>query len=360
MVPPPCSEPHCISGGFEITIAVIRSILGKTMRRRDFIKAIASSPVAAWPSGAHAQQPEHLRRIGVLMAFAESDPATQEYVSSFKRGLSDAGWVEGRNLAIEYRWNVVDAVRAKTYAAELSQLQLDAILAVGGASMTALHALNGTTPIVFVLITDPIAQGFVKSLARPGGNITGFTTLELTMGGKWLEVLRELQPGLSRVSVIFAPEVNSYADLLIKPMQAMETSTKIVIVPAPIRNESDIDTVIREMHRASDAFVVLQDAYTVAKRRIIIDRGNQAGICGIFPTPLFVRDGGLISYGPDLGDQFARAASYIDRILRGAPAGDLPVQQPVKFKLVINFKTSKALGFAIPQTLQTAADEVIE
>ncbi len=180
------------------------------------------------------------------------------------------------------------------------------------------------------------------------------------MGGKWLEILRELQPVLSRVSVIFAPNINSYADLLIKPMQAMEASTKIVTVPAPIRTESDIDTVIREMNRASDAFVVLQDAYTVAKRRMINDKGHQAGICGMFVTPLFVRDGGLISYGPDLGDQFARAASYIDRIMRGAPAGDLPVQQPVKFKLVINLKTSKALGFAIPQTLQSAADEVIE
>jgi len=329
------------------------------MRRRQFLVLLGNA-VVSWPLAAHAQQTEHLRRIGVLMAFAEGDSLTQEYISSFRRGLSDAGWVEGRNLRIEYRWNVVDAVKAKTYAAELSQLQLDAILAVGGASTTALRALNGTMPVVFVLITDPIAQGFVQSLARPGGNMTGFTTLELTIGGKWLEVLRELQPGLSRVSVIFASEVNSYADLLIKPMQAMETSTKMVIVPAPIRNESDIDAIIREMHRESDAFVVLQDAYTVAKRRMIIDRGNQAGICGIFPTPLFVRDGGLISYGPDLSDQFARAASYIDRILRGAPAGDLPVQQPVKFKLVINLKTAKALGFAIPETLQIAADEVIE
>jgi putative tryptophan/tyrosine transport system substrate-binding protein len=328
------------------------------MKRRDCLKFLGGA--AAWPLAAHAQQPQRVRRIGVLMNFAETDTATQQYLGQFKRGLAAAGWVEGQNLAIDYRWNVTHASRAKTYAAELLQHQPEVILSSGSVAMDALRDPSRTIPVVFVLVTDPVAQGFVANLPRPGGNTTGFSSLELSLGGKWLEVLRDLVPELARVSVIFAPEVNSYASFLIRPMQELEPSVKVTTSAAPVRTEQDIETAMGALAGEGGAFVVLQDAFTVAKRRTVVGAANRSRVRGIYPTPVFVRDGGLVSYGPDLSDQFLRAASYVDRILGGAKVGDLPVQQPVKFQLVLNLKTAHVLGATVPPTLLARADEVIE
>jgi putative ABC transport system substrate-binding protein len=328
------------------------------MRRRAFIAALGGA--VALPLSAGAQPSDRVRRIAMLMNFSDADPATRQLVDQFRRGLADAGWVEGRNLRIDYRWHVTDAARAQAYASELLQAGPEVILASGGVSMEALKSLNRTTPVVFVLITDPVAQGYVSNLARPGGNTTGFASQELSIGGKWLELLRELVPSLSHVAVVYAPDVNSYAPLLVRPMQALEGPARATTAPAPVRSAEDIEKVIQGLDGSSGAFVVLQDAYTVAQRKLIIELAARQKVCGMYATPIFVRDGGLAMYGPDVRDQFARAASYVDRILRGAQAGDLPVQQPVKFQFILNLKTAKILGLSIAPTLLARADEVIE
>jgi putative ABC transport system substrate-binding protein len=328
------------------------------MRRRNFIGMLGGA--ATWPLAARAQPTERVRRIALLMNFSDADPATRQFVDQFRRGLADAGWIEGRNLNIEYRWHVTDAARAQTYASELLQTKPDVILASGGVSMEALKSPTRTTPVVFVLITDPVAQGYVPNLARPGGNTTGFASQELSIGGKWLELLRELVPNLSQVAVLYGPDVNSYAPLLVRPMQALEGSARAITAAAPVRSAQDVEKVIQGLHGGSGAFVVLQDAYTVAQRKLIIELAARQKVCGLYATPIFVKDGGLATYGPDVRDQFLRAASYVDRILRGAQAGDLPVQQPVKFQFILNLKTDQALGLNLAPTLLARADEVIE
>ena len=330
------------------------------LRRREFITLLGGA-AAAWPLAARAQQPTRPRRLGVLMNFAETDPVTQRYLAPLKRGLASAGWIEGQNLIVDYRWSVTDAERAKTHAAALLQLEPDVILSSGSVSMVALHAINKTTPVVFLLVSDPVAQGFVSNLARPGGLTTGFSTLEFSIGGKWLELIRDLVPGVARVAVMFAPEVNPYATLLVRAMESAGAAFSVEIHAAPLRTATEIEARLSELHRGSPgALMVLQDAFTIANRKLIIELANRMQIGGIYVNPLFVREGGLASYAPDLSNQFGQAAPYVDRILRGEKPGDLPIQQPTKFELAINLKTAKALGLEVPQTLLARADEVIE
>ena len=330
------------------------------LKRREFLSLIGSA-AGTWPLAARAQQTARPRRLGVLMNFAETDPVTQRFLGPLKRGLASAGWLEGQNLSVDYRWGVTDAERAKNHAAALLQLEPDVILSSGSVSMAALHATNKTTPVVFLLVSDPVAQGFVSNLARPGGLNTGFSTLEFSIGGKWLELIRDFLPSVARVAVMFGPEVNPYATLLVQAMETAGTAFNVATQSAPLRTAIEIEARFGSLHRESlSAFIVLQDAFTVANRKTIIDLANRLRICGIYANPLFVREGGLASYAPDLSNQFGQAASYVDRILRGEKPGDLPIQQPTKYELAINLKTAKALGIEAPPTLLARADEVIE
>jgi putative tryptophan/tyrosine transport system substrate-binding protein len=327
------------------------------MKRREFLGLVGVA--AAWPLTARAQ-PKQTRRVGVLMNFAESDPVTHHYLLPFRHALEAAGWTEGRNLVIDYRWDIRNAEGAKANASELLSLNPDAILSSGAVSLAALYEATRSVPVVFVLVSDPVTLGFLPSLARPGANITGFASLEFSIGGKWIQLLREILPGLSRIAVFFAPQVSPYAEPLIKATIPIATAASVGVEPVPLRTSADIEPAINSLRTVSDGMVVLQDAFTISNRNSIIRLANEKGMRALYSTSNYVRAGGLISYGPDLSHQFGQAATYVDRILRGEKPGDLPVQQPTKFELVINLKVAKTLGLDVPTSILLRADAVIE
>jgi putative ABC transport system substrate-binding protein len=326
--------------------------------RRQFAAALAS---AAWPITARAQQRESVRRIGVLSGFAVDDPEAQGRIAAFRQGMQEQGWSEGRNLQIEYRSAGPDSGRIKAFAAELVGTSPSVILALTSPSVAALREVTRTVPVVFVGIGDPVGQGFVASLARPGGNITGFTGFEFSLGEKWLGFLKELAPGVSRAAFLFHPELGPYHSSWLKSVEAAATALGVQMTAAPIRAAADVEAAISTIAALPNGGLVVQpDAYTIANRRLIIEFAARYRLPAVYAYPRDAAEGGLVSYGPDVHALFRRSASYIDRILNGEKPADLPVQQPLKYELVINLKTAKALGLTAPNALLISADKVIE
>jgi putative ABC transport system substrate-binding protein len=331
------------------------------MRRRELI-ALLGGAAAAWPLVARAQQPERMWRIGVVMGFAESDPQGQVRVAAFGEGLQKLGWAEGRNIRIDYRWATPDdAESMQRFAKELVALQPDLILSNNTPTTAALLQQTRAIPIVFAAVSDPVGSGFVASFPRPGGNVTGFTNVEPAMAGKWLELLKEIAPRVARVAFLFNPATAPYAEYYLSPFKAAAASFALEAIAAPVRDTSELESAIAAMARAPNGgLVVMTDSFLVIHRAEITSLAARYGLPAAYPFRSFTELGGLLSYGIDPIDSFRRAATYADRILKGATPSELPVQAPVKFELVINLKTAKALGLNVPLHLQQRADEVIE
>jgi ABC-type uncharacterized transport system substrate-binding protein len=330
------------------------------MRRREFIILLGGGAAAAWPLAAHAQQSNRLRVVGVLLAMAPDDPEAQLRIKAFEAGLRELGWTEGRNLRLEYRWAVGDAALLRKQAAELVGLAPDLILATSTPVLAALRQ-EKTLPIVFVQVTDPIGGGFVPNLARPGGSLTGFTSFEFTIGSKWLEALKHVAPAVTRVALIFNPDTAPFAHLFWQPVEDAAPSFDVEPMQAPVRDVGEIERTIAAFARnANGGLMVLPDVSTTNHRDLIIALAARHRLPAVYPYRYFATSGGLMSYGTDLADVYRRAASYVDRILKGAVPGDLPVQAPAKFEFVINLKTANALGLTVPPRWLGRADEVIE
>lgn len=329
------------------------------MERRDFITLLASAAVA-WPLGARAQQADYARRIGVLMALAADDPEEQARLAAFLQELQKAGWVVGRNVQIDYRWSAGDANRSRRYAAELVALAPDAILGAGTLSLGPLLQATRVVPVVFVHATDPVGAGYVDSLARPGGNATGFTLFEYSTSGKWLELLRQIAPNVTRVAVLRDPTITGGIGQF-SAIQAITTSLGVEATPVNVRDDGEIEGAITVFARgANGGMIVTASGSAILHRKRIITLAARHKLPAIYFDRAFVTDGGLISYGANLRDQYRRAADYVDRILKGEKLADLPVQAPTKYEMVINLKTAKALGLTIPPSVLARADEVIE
>jgi len=330
------------------------------MRRRDFVRAIVGS-ATVWPLTLRAQQSERLRRIGVLTPYSESDPYAKAQFDAFVQGLAELGWSEGRNLRMDVRWAAGDLDRVRMYAKELVTLQPDVILVDSTPQTAALQRETSTIPIVFVVVSDPIGSGFVTGLPRPGGNMTGFSNQDPSMGGKWVELLREIAPNLSRVVAMFNPETAPFVrSYYLPPFEAAARSLKMEPMVALVHSDADIETAITSLGRESGGLVIMPDAFLLAHRASIISLAARNNVPAVSQTSLIPRDGGLISYGPDLADLYRRGADYVDRVLRGAKPSELPVQLPAKFEMAINVKTAKVLGLTVPASLLARADEVIE
>jgi len=330
------------------------------MRRRDLIKGLAA---VGWPLAAHAQQPvDRIRRIGVLIPFAESDAEAQTQVIAFREQLQRLGWTDGRNVRIDYRWAVGAVGLIRTFAKELVELQPDVILARATSATAALLQETRTIPIVFVVVSDPVGEGFVASMARPGGNCTGFTNIEASLGGKWVELLKEITPRVARIAVIFNPKTapggGSYYMRLVEDAAV---SIPAKVIATPVQDAAEIEHAIEAFTREPNGgLLVVPDVTTAFHRDLIITLAARHKLPAVYFNRYFVTSGGLVSYGVDFVDMYRRAASYVDRILHGAKPSELPVQAPVKFELVINLKTVKALGLTVPPMLLSRADEVIE
>jgi putative ABC transport system substrate-binding protein len=328
--------------------------------RREFISLLGGA-AATWPLAARAQQPERMRRIGVLMAFAESDREGQTFVAALREGLQKSGWTEDRNIRIDTRWAAGDTEAMQRLAKELVALQPDLILSANTPTTAALLQQTRTIPIIFVNVADPIGSGFVPSLSRPGGNITGFITMEPTMAGKWLELLKEIAQRVARVALLFNPATATYFDIYLKPFKAAALSFGVEGIAAPVHDSSNIESVLAAQGREPNGgLIVVPDAFLNAHREAITSLAARYRLPAVYPHRIFTDAGGLLSYGNALIDNYRRTASYVDRILKGEKPGELPVQIPVKFELVINLKTAKALGLEVPLFLQQRADEVIE
>jgi putative ABC transport system substrate-binding protein len=331
-----------------------------TLGRRELLVALGGA-VAAWPLAARAQQAERIRRIGVLMAVAESDADVRSGVALFQQSLQEFGWKDGRNIRIDYRWGDADADRIQALAKELVGLQPDVLVAHSTPSAKGLLQATRSVPIVFLTVTDPLGQGLVASLSHPGGNITGFSVFEFSLGTKWVEVLKQIAPGTRRVTAIFNPETAPYYGMYLRSIEAATSAIGVELIAAQVHSEDDISNIIRKVgSEPNGGLFVLPDSHNVVHRKRIIELSAQYRLPAIYYFRYFASDGGLISYGPDEMDLFVRTASYVDRILKGASASDLPVQQPIKFELVINLKTAKALGLNVPDRLLALANEVIE
>jgi putative ABC transport system substrate-binding protein len=313
-----------------------------------------------WPLAARAQQPDRVRRIGVLMLGEENEPGAKTMVSAFTQVLAGLGWIDGRNVRMDLRWGGGDTNRIRALAQELVALQPDIILVAGTQATAALQRETRTIPIVSLTAADPVAGGLVAGLNRPSGNITGFANYEATLGGKWVELLSEIAPGLKRAAIMFNPDVPG-PWIYMPALEAAARSLKVEPIIAPVHGDAEIETAIIAFGREQGSgLVVLPDGFMGAHRAPIILAATRNNVPAIFWNPDFARKGGLLSYGPDQVDIYRRAATYVDRILRGAKPGDLPVQFPTKFEMVVNLKTAKALGLAIPPSIMLRADEVIE
>jgi putative tryptophan/tyrosine transport system substrate-binding protein len=329
------------------------------MRRREFITLLGGAAVA-WPLTARAQQPGGMRRIGVLMAYAESDSEGEAYFVAFREGLQKVGWAEGRNIRIDTRWATPEVEAIQRPAKELVALQPDLILSHNTSTTAALLQQTRTTPIIFAAAGDPVGSGFVASFPRPGGNVTGFTTLAGSLGGKWLELLKEIASRVNRVAFLFNPATAPFAYFL-KPFRAAAASLAVEAIEAPVHEISELESVVAAQAREPNGgLVVMPGPFPLAHRGAFTSLAARYRLPAVYPYRFFSDIGGLLSYGNDLSDNFRRAASYVDRILKGAKPSELPVQAPDKFELVINLKTAKALGLDVSLQLQQRADEVIE
>jgi putative tryptophan/tyrosine transport system substrate-binding protein len=329
------------------------------MRRRNFIAGLAST-TAAWPVAARAQQSEPMRRIGVLMNVAADQPLGQPALAVFKQGLQQLGWNDGRNVRFDIRWGENDVDRVRKDATELVALSPDVILAVGTLSVAAVQRVTSSLPIVFVQVSDPVGAGFVDSLSRPGRNATGFMLFEYSLAGKWLELLKQIVPRLTHAGVLRDAE-NPAGIAQFGAIRTTASSLGIDVSPIGLRDAAEIERAIADFARsANGGLIVTSGAGVSIHRALIVSLAARYKLAAVYSDRLIVTSGGLISYGPELLDQFRRAAGYVDRILKAAKPTDLPVQAPTKFELAINLKTAKALGLTIPQSLQTSADEVIE
>jgi putative tryptophan/tyrosine transport system substrate-binding protein len=326
--------------------------------RREFVTLLAST--AAWPFAARAQRSERMRRIGVLMGLVANDPEAQSRVAAFENGLRELGWVKGRNLSIEYRW-AGDGNGLRDHAAELLAMEPDLILANTTPVTAALHKQSRGVPIVFTQVSDPVGQGFVSNLAHPGGNLTGITSFEFSIGTKWLEALKQTAPHVTRVLLMFNPQSAPFAELFLGPVEAAAPHLSVAPIRAAVRDTTDVDRVFDALAGESNAgLMVLPDISMTNYREAIVALAARHRVPAIYPFRYFAVSGGLMSYGTDLGEVSWRAASYVDRILKGEKPGELPVQAPTKYELVINLKTAKALGLDVSPTLLALADELIE
>jgi putative tryptophan/tyrosine transport system substrate-binding protein len=326
--------------------------------RREFITLLGGA--AAWPLAARAQQGERMRRIAVLMPFGEDDPDAQVNMSAFRQALQTLGWNDGRNVQIDYRWGRGDAERIKLHATDLVGRRPDAILVSSALVLQAVQHETHSTPIVFAQMSDPVASGFVESLARPGGNITGFTTSEFSLWGKLLEVLKEAAPRVVRAAVLFNPEQTPQAGMW-RAIEDVAPSVGVQLTSAGVRNAAEIEHAIEAFGRERNGgLIVLPSPPTIVHRALIVSLAARYELPAVYAFRHFVGEGGLMSYGISLPDQYRQAASYVNRILRGERPADLPIQQPTKFELVINLKTAMALGLEIPTSVLARADEVIE
>ena len=329
------------------------------MRRREFITFIGSV-AATWPPAARAQQGERVRRIGALMSRAADDPQGQAGLAAFKQGLEQFGWSDGRNVRVDTRWGEDDAERDRKYAAELVELGPDVILAIGSLSVTSLERVTQSLPIVFAAVGDPVAAGFVETPARPGGNTTGFMLFEYSLSGKWVELLKQIAPTVTRITVLRRANVPS-GSAEFAAIQAIAQPLGVEVSPVSIRDTADVERAAKSLsHSANNGLIVAPSASAWAHRDLIIALAAQYKLPAVYAYRVNAAAGGLISYGPDPIDQYRRAAGYVHRILNGEKPADLPVQAPTKYELVINLKTAKALGLTVPQSLLANADEVIE
>jgi putative ABC transport system substrate-binding protein len=327
------------------------------MKRREFVGLIGGA--AAWPLAVRAQQRERMRRIGVLTNHSESDRETQVWIGAFRQRLQELGWNEGRNIQFDYRWAAGDLNRLKSYATELVSLKMDATFGESTPVIAALQQATRTIPIVFVGGSNPVGSGFVASLSRPGGNITGFVSFEPATGGKWLETLREVVPGVAQAALIYNPQ--SHTGQYFQSIETAAQALAVKLVPTPFRDAAEIERAVNDFAREPNGgLLVLPDPSTGVHRDLIITLAARHRLPAVYPFRFFVVSGGLASYGIDRTDQYRKAAGYLDRILKGEKPGDLPVLAATKYELAINVKTAKALGLALPESLLARADEVIE
>jgi putative ABC transport system substrate-binding protein len=336
--------------------------LGADMRRREFIRLFGGA-AAGWPLAASAQQAARVRRVAAIMGGqnGDTDPEGRAWFLAFRKALKDLGWEEGHNFYIEYRWPAGDLDRIHTIAKEFVGLKPDVIFAGNTPSVVALLRETRSVPIVFTNLSDPVGTGVVGSLARPGGNATGFAAYEYSFTGKWVEMLKETAPAVTRVALLFNPETAPHAQHYLRFMKTSATQFGMEATAAPIRSINEMETAIEVQARSpGGGLVVLPDTYTFANRAPLIALTARYRLPAIYALRGQAVDGGLLSYGPDTADLYRRAASYVDRVLKGEKAGDLPVQNPIKYELVVNLKTAKALGLTVPPTLLATADEVIE
>jgi putative tryptophan/tyrosine transport system substrate-binding protein len=329
------------------------------MTRRELI-ALLGSTAAAWPLGARAQQPERMRRIGVHIPLAANDLIGQGRITAFLEELQQSGWIDGRNVRIDYRWSTGDDARIRKDAAELVALAPDLILATGSATVGALLQATRTIPVVFPIVIDPVGAGFVESLARPGGNATGFLLFEYGISGKWLELLKEIAPRVTRAAILRDLTIAAGSGQL-GAIQSVAPSFGVELSPFGVRDAGDIEhSIVAFARRPNSGLIVTGSPLALSHRDLIVTLAAEHKLPAVYYDRFFITAGGLISYGPDILDQYRRAAGYVDRILRGEKPADLPVQAPTKYQLVINLKTAKALGLDVPPTLLARADEVIE
>jgi putative tryptophan/tyrosine transport system substrate-binding protein len=331
------------------------------MRRREFIAGlggVAASPLAAW-----AQQGDRIRRVGVLMHAAATEAEYQSFLAAFIQGLRQLGWIEGQNLRVEVRWNAGNAGLAQTYAAQLIELMPDVILAASTTNLTAIRQATSAVSVVFVSVSDPVAQGFVTSVRQPGGNITGFSGYDFSVGGKWLGLLKEAVPELARVAVMFNPDRSPQSKFFVQAIEAAGASLGVQAIAAPVRATVDIELALESFARLTNGGLILtSDTFTTLRGPLIANLADRYRLPSIGSGANFTKDGGLMYYGTDidLAGEYRRAATYVDRILKGSKPGDLPVQVPDKYTFAINLKTARALGLEVPETLLATADELIK
>ena len=332
------------------------------MRRRDFIKAIGGAAAAAWPLTARAQSGP-VRRVGVLMNGTATEREPQSYVAAFVEALRQLGWIEGQNIHVDVRWNAGDAALARIYAAHLIGLTPDVILASSTTNLTVIQQATSTVPVVFVQVSDPVAQGFVASVTKPGGNLTGFSLFEFSVGGKWVDLLKEIAPGLARVAVMFNPDTAPQSKFFMRSIEAAAPSLGVQAIAVPVHATADIEPAIESFARVPNGGLILPtDTFTRLRYKLIAELASRYRLPALSSQPEFINEGGLMYYGAGINviEQMREAASYVDRILKGTKPGDLPIQRADKYTLIINMKTAKALGLSVPLPLSGLADELIE